>query len=128
MDDDFNTAQALGYLFDLQTHLNSLLNLSKGRPTETILSLLKKGEEYFSRMGWVFGLFREDPESYLNGRKKVGLKKLTVSEEEILRLIDRRNAARKEKNWKRADEIRNDLLDQGIILEDSPSGTMWKVK
>jgi cysteinyl-tRNA synthetase len=128
MDDDFNTAQAMGYFFDLQTSLNSLLNLSKGRPTEEILSLLKKGSDYFSKMGWIFGLFREDPESYLNERKKAGLKKLTVSEEEVLKLIGERNAARKEKNWKRADEVRNELLAKGIALEDTPSGTDWKLK
>ena len=128
MDDDFNTAQALGYFFDLQTYLNGLLTLSKGRPTEEILSLLKKGSEYFSRMGWIFGLFRDDPESYLNEQRKAGLKKLTVSEEEILKLIEERNAARKEKNWKRADEVRNDLLAKGIVLEDTPSGTNWKLK
>jgi cysteinyl-tRNA synthetase len=128
MDDDFNTAQALGYFFDLQTYLNSLLNLSKGRPTDEILSLLKKGGEYFSKMGWIFGLFRDDPESYLNEQKKAGLKKLTVSEEEILKLIEERNAARKEKNWKRADEVRNELLAKGIVLEDTPSGTNWKLK
>jgi cysteinyl-tRNA synthetase len=128
MDDDFNTAQALGYFFDLQTYLNGLLNLSKGRPTEEILSLLKKGSEYFSKMGWIFGLFRDDPESYLNEQRKAGLKKLTVSEEEILKLIEERNAARKEKNWKRADEVRNELLAKGIVLEDTPSGTNWKLK
>jgi cysteinyl-tRNA synthetase len=128
MDDDFNTAQALGYFFDLQTYLNGLLNLSKGRPTEEILSLLKKGSEYFSKMGWIFGLFRDDPENYLNEQRKAGLKKLTVSEEEILILIEERNAARKEKNWKRADEVRNELLAKGIVLEDTPSGTNWKLK
>ncbi len=128
MDDDFNTAQALGYFFDLQTYLNSLLNLSKGRPTEEILSLLKKGSEYFSKMGWIFGLFREDPERYLNEQRKAGLKKLTVSEEEILKLIEERNAARREKSWIRADEVRNELLAKGIVLEDTPSGTNWKLK
>ena len=128
MDDDFNTAQALGYFFDLQTYLNSLLNLSKGRPTEEILSLLKKASEYFSKMGWIFGLFRDDSESYLNEQKKVGLKKLTVSEEEILKLIEERNGARKDQSWKRADEVRNELLAKGIVLEDTPSGTNWKLK
>ena len=128
MDDDFNTAQALGYFFDLQTYLNSLLNLSKGRPTEEILSLLKKASEYFSKMGWIFGLFRDDSESYLNEQKKAGLKKLTVSEEEILKLIEERNGARKDQSWKRADEVRNELLAKGIVLEDTPSGTNWKLK
>ncbi len=128
MDDDFNTAQSMGYFFDLQTHLNSLLTLSRGHPTEEILSLLKKAADAFLKMGWVFGLFREDPENYLNEQKKAGLKKLNLTEEEILNLIGDRNAARKEKNWKRADEVRNELLSKGIVLEDTPSGTIWKLK
>lgn len=128
MDDDFNTAQALAHFYDLQTHLNSLLNLSKGHPTEEMISLFKQGSDYFSKLGWIFGLFREDPAKYLEEQKKEGLKKLTLLEEEILKLIEERNVSRKSKNWKRADEIRNDLLSKGIILEDTPSGTSWKLK
>ena len=128
LDDDFNSAQALGYFYDLQTHLNFLLDISKGRPNEEIVSLLKQGLNHFSQMGWVFGLFQEDPELYLGEQKKEGLKKLTLSEEAILKLIEDRNIARKGKNWKRADDIRNDLLTKGIILEDTPSGTLWKIK
>ena len=128
MDDDFNTAQALGHFYDLQRHLNILLDISKGRPTEEIVSLLKQSLDFFSRKGWIFGLFQEDPEIYLRDQKKEGLKKLNLSEEEILKLIEERNMARKEKNWKKADEIRNDLLSKGIILEDTPSGTIWKIK
>jgi cysteinyl-tRNA synthetase len=128
MDDDFNTAQALGHFYDLQTHLNSLLNLSKGHPSEEIVSLFKQGGEHFSTLGWIFGLFRENPDAYLEEQKKEGLKKLNFTEEEILVLIEERNAARKSKNFKRADEIRNDLFSRGILLEDTPSGTTWKLK
>jgi len=128
LDDDFNTAQALGYFYDLQTHLNGLLSLSKGQPTEEIASLLKKGFDHFMTKGWVFGLFGDDPETYLTQQRKEGLKKLNLTEEEILRSIEERNLARKEKSWKRADGIRNDLLSKGIILEDTPSGTSWKLK
>jgi cysteinyl-tRNA synthetase len=128
MDDDFNTAQALGCFFDLQTRLNRLLDFSKSYPTKESVSLLKQGLDHFSRLGWIFGLFREDPEKYLEGQKKEGLKKLDVTEEEILKRIEERNVARKEKNWKRADEIRGDLLSKGIVLEDTPSGTLWKIK
>ena len=128
MDDDFNTAEALGYFYDLQRNLNSLLDISKGRPTEEVASLLKKGLGHFTNIGWVFGLFREDPEVYIAEQRKEGLKKLDLTEEEILRSIEARNLARKEKNWKRGDEIRNDLLSKGIILEDTPSGTIWKIK
>jgi cysteinyl-tRNA synthetase len=128
MDDDFNTAQALGYLYDLQRCLNSLLDISKGRPTQEIISMLNQGLDHFSKTGWVFGLFRDGPEKYLAQQKKEGLKILNLAEEEILRSIGERNLARKEKNWKRADEIRNDLLSKGIVLEDAPSGTTWKIK
>jgi len=128
MDDDFNTAQALGYFFDLQRHLNSLLDISKKQRTEEILAMLKEGLEYFARFGSIFGLFQEDPEHYLNEQKKEGLKRLNLAEEEILRLIDARNLARKEKNWKGADEIRNGLLSKGIVLEDTPAETIWKIK
>jgi cysteinyl-tRNA synthetase len=74
------------------------------------------------------GLFQADPKTYLEEQKGEGLQKLNLSEEEILRLIEKRNMARGEKNWKRADEIRNDLILKGIILEDTPSGTHWKIK
>jgi cysteinyl-tRNA synthetase len=128
MDDDFNTAQALGYFFDLQRHLNSLLDISKKQRAEEILAMLKEGFEYFARFGSILGLFQEDPENYLNEQKKEGLSRLNLIEGEILRLIDERNLARKEKNWKRGDEIRNDLLSKGIVLEDTPTGTLWKIK
>jgi cysteinyl-tRNA synthetase len=128
MDDDFNTAQALGYFYDLQRHLNSLLDVSKGRPTEEILTLFKKGLNHLVKMGSIFGLFQENPETYLNEQRKEGLKRLKLSEEEIFKSIDERNAARKEKNWKKADEIRANLLSRGIILEDAPTGTLWKIK
>ncbi len=128
MDDDFNTAQALGCFYDLQTQLNSLLSLSKGQPAEEIAFLLKKGFDHLSTKGWVFGLFREDPDLYLGQQKKDGLNKLNLTEENILQSIEERKLARKEKNWKRADEIRNDLLAKGIVLEDTPTGTTWKIK
>jgi cysteinyl-tRNA synthetase len=128
MDDDFNTAQALGYFYDLQRHLNSLLDVSKGHPTEEILTLLKKGLNHLTNMGSTFGLFQDNPETYLNEQRKEGLKRLKLSEEEILKFIDERNVARKEKNWKKADEVRNDLLSKGIVLEDTPTGTIWKTK
>ena len=128
MDDDFNTAQALGYFYDLQTHLNGLLSLSKGQPTEEMVSMLKQGLDHFATKGWVFGLFREDPERYLAQQKKEGLKRLNLTEQAILRSVEERNLARKEKNWKKADDIRNDLLSKGVVLEDTPSGTIWKLK
>ena len=128
MDDDFNAAQALGYFYELQRNLNSLLDISKGQPTQEITSVLNQGLDHFLKTGWVFGLFREDPEQYLAQQRKEGLIKLNLTEEEILRSIGERNLARKEKNYKKADEVRNGLLSKGIVLEDTPSGTTWKIR
>jgi len=128
MDDDFNTAQALGYFYDLQTQLNGLLSLSKGQPTEEMITLLSRGANHFRTKGWVFGLFREEPERYLTHQKEEGLKRLNLTEQVVLRSIEERNLARKEKNWQRADDIRKDLLSKGVVLEDTPSGTLWKLK
>jgi cysteinyl-tRNA synthetase len=128
MDDDFNTAQALGYFYDLLKHLNSLLDISKKQSNEETRAILKKGLDLLTRFGSIFGLFQEDPEKYLDEQKKEGLKRLNLTEEEILKLVQDRNAARKEKNWKRGDEIRADLLSRGIVLEDTPNGTLWKIK
>jgi cysteinyl-tRNA synthetase len=128
MEDDFNTAQALGYFYDLQRHLNSLLDISKGQPSKEILSLLKIGFDHFINLGSILGLFQKDPETYLNEQREEGLKRLSLSEGEILKRIEERNKARKEKNWKKADEIRTDLLSKGVVLEDTPLGTLWKIK
>jgi cysteinyl-tRNA synthetase len=128
MDDDFNTAQAIGYLYDLQNKINILLDAAKNKPTEDVIQMLKQGFEHLSRTGGVLGLFQEGPENYVKAQKKEGLKKLNLSEVAVLKLIEARNDARKEKNWKRADEIRNELLSKGIVLEDTLSGTQWKLK
>ncbi len=128
MDDDFNTAQAIGYFYDLQKELNSFLNTERGRFDEEDNELMKKGFDHFKRMGWVLGLFQEDPAIYLEEQRRLGLKRLEISEEEILRLIMERNEARREKNWGKADKIREELLSKGIMLEDTPSGTIWKIR
>ena len=53
---------------------------------------------------------------------------LKITPEEIQQLIDERTQARKDKDWARADAIRKQLLDLDILLEDTPQGTIWKVK
>lgn len=127
MDDDFNTAQALGYFHDLQRSLNTLLDLYSKKSRQDLLPLLSLGYHHFKKIGWVLGLFQEDPEAYLQEQRERGLRKLGLTEKEILTLVEERNQARKKRDWKKADEIRNLLLSKGIALEDTPSGTLWKI-
>jgi cysteinyl-tRNA synthetase len=72
------------------------------------------------------GVFNRTPEEYY--KDKNSRVRLELSEEEIERLIAERNEARKNKDFARADAVRKELLDKGIVLEDTPKGTTWSVK
>lgn len=125
MNDDFNTAQVMGHLNTELHRLNSMRNLTER--TDEFL----KGVTSFRRVGDVLGLFSQNPDKYF---KKMGASYLhgyisfIPSEVEIKKLIKERDEARKEKRWKDGDRIRDELNQKGIILEDSPQGTKWKIK
>ena len=81
-------------------------------------------KEIFTTACNFIGLLNETKEKWDNFKKK----KLSLTEDEILQKINQRNKAREEKNYKLADEIRNELLDKGILIEDKDGKTMWKIK
>lgn len=121
MCDDFNTADALGSLFELTRAINRSLDSIGWTPT------LQSALEEINHFGSTLGILEYEPEEYLQGHK---LEKSSsdITEEEIEELIKERNSARDEKNWKRADEIRDDLSNRGILLEDKAEDTIWRVK
>jgi cysteinyl-tRNA synthetase len=112
MDDDFNTARALGYIFDLVSKANK--KISEKSPD---LSFLLGVERALRSMGSLLGFVKEK-----------AIKKAGIDEFQIEKLIDQRDAARERKDWKKADKIRRDLEKIGIILEDTPAGTRWKYR
>jgi cysteinyl-tRNA synthetase len=121
MSDDFNTADALGNLFELVRAINRSIDSFGWTPT------LKEALEELRSFGRVMGILELDPSDYLK-RERPTKTPLEITEEEIEHLIEERAAARREKNWKRADEIREYLNSKGILLEDSKEGTIWRVK
>jgi cysteinyl-tRNA synthetase len=125
MDDDLNTAQALGYLFETVRLLNRLLEAPCADPG--YLTILKEMHDEVVDLGRVLNLLQADPQAMVTTlrQKAVDLK---IAPEEIQRLIDERTQARKSKDWKRADAIRNQLADLDILLEDTPRETIWRVK
>jgi len=123
MDDDFNTAKALGIIFDLVKEINRFLD--KNPPIEEI-SIALKAKQSIKEIGKVLNLFQREPLQWYRDLLKI--KKIPLSEEDIQKLIEQRTLARKNKEWQKADEIRNELLLKGIVLEDKPDGTIWKVK
>ena len=124
MDDDFNTAVAIAALFELSHDLNRILQ----NPSPHAAQVLLKGREAFAVAGEVLGIFQEDPRAFLETARERKAEKLTLTQGEIEKLITERNEARKNKNWTRADEIRDQFASQGIILEDGPQGTTWRVE
>jgi cysteinyl-tRNA synthetase len=124
MDDDFNTAAALAPLFELSHDLNRILQNPSAQSTE----ILRQGKETFALAGNVLGIFQQDPSVFLEQEHQRKTKTLTITPDEIEKLIAERNQARSKKNWKQADEIRDLLASQGIILEDGPQGTTWRAQ
>ena len=121
MCDDFNTAEALGSLFELTRAINRSLDSVGWTPT------LESALEEINHFGKTLGILEYRPDEYLQGLK---LEKTSsgITEGEIEELIEERISARKEKNWARADEIRDELDEKGIVLEDKAEGTVWRVK
>ncbi len=117
MDDDFNTPEAYSVLFDLAREINRL-KASDIDEAAKLASVLRK-------LGYVMGILQQNPEAYL----KAG--KTEQDDAEVARieaLIEERKNAKKNKDWAKADAVRNELQGMGIIIEDGPNGTTWRRK
>ncbi len=106
MDEDFGTPEAIAVLFDLASEIN--------RSKSIALAGLLKG------LGDCLGLLQQEPKMYLQAGA-------VLSDERIAELIAERAGAKAAKDFSRADAVRKELLDQGIVLKDSPTGTTWEV-
>jgi cysteinyl-tRNA synthetase len=128
MDDDFNTAAALGQLFDLSRALNRFQDSRSRKPTREEKKLLAQGMHRLRECANVLGLLQRSPEEFFQDQRQMLLAKLGIDQEEVEGLITERVQARKVKDWARADEIRDKLAEMSIIVEDKPEGTRWRVK
>ncbi|OIR11374.1 cysteine--tRNA ligase [mine drainage metagenome] len=108
MDDDFNTPEAMAVLFDLANEVNR----SQSAQMATQLRAL----------GGVLGLLQRDALEFLQGGASEG----GLEDAAINAQIEARIAAKKAKNFAEADRIRKELLEAGIVLEDTPQGTTWR--
>jgi cysteinyl-tRNA synthetase len=128
MDDDFNTAQGLGILFDAARIINKICQQLPPKPSQEDSKLLKGAGILIKKLAGIMGLLQEDARGYLKQQKTTLLQDLAISEQEILGLIQERKDARTAKDWARGDSIRDHLLAKGIELKDSASGTTWEIK
>lgn len=106
MEDDFNTSGALGVIFDLVNQIN--IWMSKGE-----ISLVREAILTLEDFCQVLGL-------------NIKVNEKSELEEELAKLIKRREEARRKKEWEKADALRKELKEKGIILKDHPGGTTWQ--
>ncbi|MBI3018570.1 MAG: cysteine--tRNA ligase, partial [Deltaproteobacteria bacterium] len=127
MDDDFNTAQALGSLFEAVRVMNHAFTSKTSWGSEG-KKILKDFLETVQKIGKIWGLFQQDPNDFFDLLRTKLLHRVSLSRQAIETLISERLQAREQKNWKRADEIRKELQKNHILLEDTPTGTVWKIQ
>ena len=105
MDDDFNTADAIGVVFSMVREINTMVAQGAGKVA------IQAAIDLFDQLTYVLGL--------------VYNRKTEVLDSDIEELIKQRSEARKAKDFKTADAIRDQLKEMGIVLEDTPQGVKW---
>jgi cysteinyl-tRNA synthetase len=124
MDDDFNTALALGNIFEFIRDVNRFLD---SRPSGSkARGLLQKSNELLSEVAKIMNIFWRTPGEWYHSL--MVMKKIGLSAKEIFEKIKERQDARQRREWEVADRIRKELEGKGVILEDKEDGTDWKVK
>ena len=121
MDEDFNTPRALAFIFDEIHALNRRLDEGKTAGLSARVLAMKSAGE-------VLGLFQVKAELFLSRKRERWMRNHGLSAQAIEELIQRRDRARSAKQWQEADRIRAELQERGITLEDTPGGTIWKVR
>lgn len=125
MNDDFNTAAAIGHLFEGVRALNRLATVGRFVECPLSLQVLEDGVALLQRLGRVLGLFASEPTSWLEGQKSSGLAGRQITAEAVEELIAERQLARQQRDFARADQIRDELAAKGVVLLDSKDGTSW---
>ena len=125
MDDDFNTPEALASLYGLVRAGNSfaakMISTRRGACCELIRNSLRRVKGMVLELGNVLGLFEEDPSVRFDGCRR-------MMEDLIDSFLSVRQLAREKRDWNIADRIRTELENLGVMIEDHPSGTSWRIK
>ncbi len=124
MDDDLNTSGAIGLVFEKVRDMNRVMDDIQGDVPEETVRSLRKVQHQLNIIGRALGLFQEKPESFF---EQVSESSDRIDDEKIEKLVEERTVARAEKDWARSDEIRDQLKEMGVILEDGPKGTSWRL-
>jgi cysteinyl-tRNA synthetase len=128
MDDDFNTARGVGLVFETVRQMNRSIDAMGRKPGEPDLAQLVSIRADLRRIGGVLGILTESPSQFFEQRKADRLARKGIDVAMVERLIAERDQARQEKDWARADQIREELSAMDILIEDRTEGTIWKIR
>jgi len=124
MDDDLNTAGAIGLIFEKVREMNRVMDVSEGPIPEETRLVLESDRRRILEAGNTLGLLHEKPAGFFDRLTDTADR---VDPAEIQSLIEKRSAARSRKDWAASDAIRDRLKGMGVILEDGPGGTVWRM-
>ena len=125
MNEDLNTAGAIGLMIEKVREMNKLLDSCDGSIDEPVRLQLANDRQKLLLAGRVLGLLEKEPAQFFD--ELSGFEDDSIDPAEIEKMIEDRKAARKAKDWSRADEIRDHLKEMGVVLEDGPQGTTWRM-
>jgi cysteinyl-tRNA synthetase len=124
MNDDLNTAVVMAHMNEELKNLNSAVKDKNSANLEEVAVATAAWET----AGRILGLFFLTPEEFEKELFEIKNRDLGLEVSKIEQLIANRNAARQSKNWTEADRCRDDLVQMGVLIEDTPNGTEWKLK
>lgn len=128
MDDDFNSVAALSNLHTVFKYINDIIKNAKKANKQIVANTLEKVLKSLKETYGILGLLGQEPEAFLAEIKEKYLKKLNIDSKQIETQIFERAEAKKNKDFVKADAIRAELEEKGIILNDTREGTFWDFK
>lgn len=127
MDDDCNTASALGHIFSLVRLVNRVLEDKNLRASEGTKQLLLDFHSSMASWGSVLGLFTTKPQEFLDALRAQRAARKGIDTARVAELMEERKNARLNKDFPLSDQLRDTLAGMGIDLRDTPTGQVWDV-
>jgi cysteinyl-tRNA synthetase len=127
MDDDFNTAGALGTLSALFAQLNELLDKPPVKDKPLVGRTLQALREVVRKVSGVLGIFEDEPAQWLLRRRERAVRERGIDVAKVEQLLQARADARKAKNFAESDRLREELKALGVEIMDTAAGAVWKV-
>ncbi len=127
MDDDCNSAAALGHLFALVRLVNKNLEDKSIRQSEGMRDFLQEFKKIMQTWGNVLGLFEANPQAFLLDLRNKQAKRKNIDGAEVENLMAQRQEARAQKDFAKSDALRDSLANMGVELRDTPNGAEWDI-